>query len=145
MDDVGHEGVAGDQPTAGQGYCECADVHGVAWAAAALGEVASKHRFETLLAFTLDGASLALERRAVGELAKQLEQREIRPSCGLEPMRLGLRDDDRTTGNGCPEDRLELPEGGLPFDHSAQVVLIEIEAERRRVACYAPSTSAARS
>jgi hypothetical protein len=60
-------------------------------------------------------------------------------------MRLGLRDDDRTTGNGCPENWLELPEGGLPFDHPTQVVLVEVEKDRRRVACYAPSTPAARS
>jgi hypothetical protein len=145
VDDVGHEGVAGDQPTAGQGDCESADVHGVAGAAAALGEVASKHDFEMLLACTLDSAPLVRERRASGKVAQKLEQRQIRPSSELEQMGFGLWYDDRSTRDGRSQGRLELPEGGLPFHHAAQVVLIEIEKERRRVACYAPSTPAARS
>jgi hypothetical protein len=75
MDDVGHEGVAGDQLAAGEGDCEGSEVDAVAWAAAALREVASEHRFEALLALSLDGVALARERRAGRELAQQLEQR----------------------------------------------------------------------
>jgi len=40
---------------------------------------------------------------------------------------LGLWDGDRSSGNGGPERRLELPEARLLLDHAAQVVLIEIE------------------
>lgn len=58
-------------------------------------------------------------------------------------MGLRLGNDDRATRKSGPQGWLELPEGGLPFDHAAQVVLVEVEKERRRVACYAPSTPAA--
>jgi hypothetical protein len=75
MDDVGHERIAGDEPAARQGDCESTKVDAVAPASPPFGEVALKHRFEALLAFTLDGAPLTRERRAGGELAQQLQQR----------------------------------------------------------------------
>jgi hypothetical protein len=141
-DDVGHECVAGHEPAAWQCDREGTNVHAVASAGPSLGEVASQRRLETLLAFTLDGAALARERGTGRELAQELEQRQVRPSSGLELVSLGLRDDDRTTRDGHSQGRLELTEGGLPFHHPAQVVLIEVGV---RVSCYAPSTSAARS
>jgi hypothetical protein len=75
MDDIGHEGIAREEPAAGEGDREGTNVNTVAPARPSLGEIASKHRFEPLLAFPLDGAPLAGERRAAGELAQQLEQR----------------------------------------------------------------------
>jgi hypothetical protein len=39
-------------------------------------------------------------------------------------MDLRLRHGDRPTRDGGPERRLELAEGGLPLDDSAQIVLI---------------------
>src|SRR6266511_6332274 len=63
-DDVGHEGVAGDEPAAGQSNCERTDVEPVALAAPARGEVASEDRLQTPLAVALDGATLVRERES---------------------------------------------------------------------------------
>ena len=128
-DDVGHEGVAGDEAAAGQSNCEGADVETVARAGPSLGEVAFEDRFETPLAVALDGAGLVHERQAGGELAKQREQRQVRPCGRLEPMRLRLRDGDRPASDGRSQGWLELAEGNLPLRDSAQVVLIEVEEE----------------
>jgi hypothetical protein len=97
-----------------------------------LGEVASERRLETLLALALDGAALARERDAGREPAQELEQRQVRPSSGLELVSLGLRDDDRTARDGRSQGRLELTESGLPLHHPAQVVLIEVEVRVSR-------------
>jgi hypothetical protein len=58
-DDVGHEGITGDEPAAWQSNCERTDVESIARAAPARGEVASEDRFETPLAMSLDGAAPA--------------------------------------------------------------------------------------
>jgi hypothetical protein len=46
-------------------------------------------------------------------------------------MHLRLRDGDHPAGDGCLEGRFELAEGDFPLHDSAQVVLIEVEEERR--------------
>jgi len=78
-DDVGHEGIAGDEAAAGQCNREGADVETVAGAGLSLGEVAFEDCLETPLAVALDGAALAWKRQTARELAQEREQRQIRP------------------------------------------------------------------
>jgi hypothetical protein len=145
-DDVGHERVAGDDAATGQGGCKGTDVEAVARPASPLGEVAFEDRLDTPPAEALRRATLARERHAGREAAQQREQRQVRPCGRFDPMRLRLRDRDRPAGDGGPQHRLELAEAGLPLDDSAQVVLVEVDRERRhRRRCYAPSALAARS
>jgi hypothetical protein len=97
-----------------------------------LRKIAFEDGLETPLAVALDGAALVRKRHAGGELAQQLEQRQIRPRGRFEAMRLRLRNADRPARDGDAQDGLELAEGGLPLHHSAQVVLIEVEEELGR-------------
>src|SRR6266508_3944020 len=70
-DDVGHEGVAGDEPAAGQSKGEGTDVEPVAWAALSLGEVAFEDGLEPSLGMAFEGAALAREPQTGGQLAQR--------------------------------------------------------------------------
>jgi hypothetical protein len=61
-DDVCHEGVAGDETTAGQSDREGADIEPIARASPSPGEVAFEDCSEAPLAMTLQGAELVWER-----------------------------------------------------------------------------------
>jgi hypothetical protein len=158
-DDVGHKGVAGDEPAAGQSKGEGTDVEPVARAAPSLGEVAFEDCLESSLTMAFDSPALARERQTGGQLAQELEQRQVGPCSRFESMSLGLGDGDGAASDCPPQGRLELAERGLALHDPAQVVLIDVEQEcgvsgavyrrgrkprdvRWR---YAPSTSAARS
>src|SRR6266540_4811850 len=128
-DDVGHEGVAGDEPAAGQSKGEGTDVEPVAWAALSLGEVAFEDGLEPSLGMAFEGAALAREPQTGGQLAQQLEQRQIGPCSRLESMGLGFGDGDCAASDCRPQGRLKLAERGLALHDPAQVVLIEVEQE----------------
>jgi hypothetical protein len=136
-DDLGHEGVAGDDMAARESDCEGTEVETVARAGASLGEVAFEDCLETPLAVALEGAGLAREGQPGGELAQELDQRQVGPSGRLEPMRLGLRDGDRPARDSGSQGWLELAEGDLSLHDPAQVVLIEVEEELRGAGRFA--------
>jgi hypothetical protein len=62
-DDVGHEGVAGDETASRQGNGEGTEVETVARAGPSLGEVAFENCVETPLAVALDRAAFVRERQ----------------------------------------------------------------------------------
>jgi hypothetical protein len=76
-DEVGHEGVAGDEAAAGQGDCESAEIEPVARAGPSLWEVALESSSETPLAVTLHGAEVVRQCQTGGELTQEREQREV--------------------------------------------------------------------
>jgi hypothetical protein len=76
-DDVSHEGVAGDEATAGQSDCEGADIEPIARVRPSLREVAFENCSEAPLAVTLQRAEVVRERQTGGELAQELEQRQV--------------------------------------------------------------------
>ena len=85
-DDVGHEGVAGDEAASGQSSGKGIEVETVALAGPSLREVAFEDCRETPLAEAFDGAVLARKRQAARELAQEREQRQIGPRGRLEPV-----------------------------------------------------------
>jgi hypothetical protein len=76
-DDIGHEGIAGDEAAAGQGDRESAEIEPVARARPALWEVALESSSETPLAVTLHGAEVVRQCQTGGELTQEREQREV--------------------------------------------------------------------
>jgi hypothetical protein len=79
MHDVGHEGVASDEAAMRPSCGERTDVETVARATTPLGELAFEDRLETPLAMTHDRAAPVRKPEAGGELAQQLEQRQVWP------------------------------------------------------------------
>jgi hypothetical protein len=76
-DEVGHEGIAGDEATMGQSDRKGADIEPVACALPSLWEVAFENRFEAPLALTLHRAEVLQQCQAGGELTQELEQRQV--------------------------------------------------------------------
>jgi hypothetical protein len=63
---------------------------------------------------------------SLGELAQELDKRQVGPGGRFDPVGLGLGDGDRSAADGRSERWLELPEARLLLDHAAQVVLVEV-------------------
>jgi hypothetical protein len=92
-----------DDAAARQSDRDGTDVRPVARTGPSLGEVAFEDGLETPLAMALDGAALAWECQAGGKLAKQLEQRQVRPCSRFESMGLGLEDGDGAASDCRPQ------------------------------------------
>jgi hypothetical protein len=76
-DDIGHEGIAGDEAAARQSDRESAEIEPVARARPALWEVALESSSETPLAVTLHGPEVVRQCQTGGELTQEREQREV--------------------------------------------------------------------
>jgi hypothetical protein len=76
-DDIGHEGIAGDEAATRQSDREGADVEPVARVRPALWEVAFQNGIEATFAVTLHRAELVRELQTGGELTQEREQRQV--------------------------------------------------------------------